>query len=665
MNPIKWGILGTGAIAKAFADALQETEGELVAVASQSLERAEDFSKPYNCSAIEGYQSLISLSEVEAIYVATPHTSHFELSAECLKNKKAVLCEKPMTINATETMALINMSRKNNTLLMEAFMYKIHPQTQKVMKVIQENLTSPLNIRAEFCFAVDVPESHRLVNKELGGGSILDIGCYPMSISRHAVGAVNGKNFMNPVSIDGQGELNSQGIDLNASAKLVFEDGSIAEVKSATNLSSASDVEISDGETTIIINQPWHCGEFTNRKSQITIQKSNGDQETIDITTDKGLYALEIDHFSENLRNQKTESYLIPHNDSHGNMIALDTWRKALKVVYDEDRGERRQLPIISQETPRESLPTLTIPGLDKELSRIVFGCDNQSDTNHAFAMFDHFYSKGGNVFDTAYIYNNGKSDFYLGSWIESRNLRDEVVVLGKGAHTPDCMPEKIRPQLEETLSRMSTAYLDIYCLHRDNESLPVEGFIDTLNELKNEGLIKVFGASNWSLDRFKQANEYAEKEGKDGFTILSNNFSLAYMNNPVWPGCFSCSEDEYVNYLKEKQIAIFPWSSQARGFFLESQEFSGAAHVADPNREEQERVWVSEDNLERRSRCFELASKKSVDPIQMALAFVLNQNFPSFPLIGPRNFFETESSLEATKIELSFEETSWLNLKS
>jgi len=665
MKPIKWGILGTGAIAKAFADALQETEGELVAVASQSLKRAEDFSKPYNCSAIEGYQSLISLHEVEAIYVATPHTSHFELSAECLRNKKAVLCEKPMTINATETMALIDISRKNNTLLMEAFMYKIHPQTQQVVKVIQENLTSPLNIRAEFCFAVDVPESHRLVNKELGGGSILDIGCYPMSISRHAVGAVHGKNFMNPVSIEGQGELNSQGIDLNASAKLAFEDGSLAELKSATNLSSASDVEISDGKTTIVLNQPWHCGEFTERKSQITLKKSNGDEESIDITTDKGLYALEIDHFSENLKNHNTESDLIPHNDSHGNMIALDTWRKALKVVYDEDRGERRQLPIISQNTHRESLPTLSIPGLDKELSRIVFGCDNQSDTNHAFAMFDHFYSKGGNVFDTAYIYNNGKSDFYLGSWMESRNLRDEVVVLGKGAHTPDCLPEKIRPQLEETLSRMSTSYLDIYCLHRDNESLPVEGFIDTLNDLKNEGLIKVFGASNWSLERFKEANEYAEKEGKDGFTILSNNFSLAHMNNPVWPGCFCCSEEEYVNYLKEKQIAIFPWSSQARGFFLDSQEFSGAAHVADPNREEQERVWGSEDNSERRSRCFELASKKSVDPIQMALAFVLNQEFPSFPLIGPRNFFETESSLEATKIELSLEETSWLNLKS
>ncbi|RZO95620.1 MAG: aldo/keto reductase [Gammaproteobacteria bacterium] len=108
----------------------------------------------------------------------------------------------------------------------------------------------------------------------------------------------------------------------------------------------------------------------------------------------------------------------------------------------------------------------------------------------------------------------------------------------------------------------------------------------------------------------------------------------------------------------------MFPWSSQARGFFLDSQEFSGLAHVADPNLEEQKRVWISEDNLERRKRCFDLASKKSVDPIQIALAFVLSQEFPSFPLIGPRNFFETESSLEATKILLTGEETAWLNLK-
>ena len=136
-------------------------------------------------------------------------------------------------------------------------------------------------------------------------------------------------------------------------------------------------------------------------------------------------------------------------------------------------------------------------------------------------------------------------------------------------------------------------------------------------------------------------------------------------MNNPVWPGCYSCSNDDYVEYLTDSQVAIFPWSSQARGFFLDSQEFSGLRHVADPNREEQERVWGSKENKERRKRCFELAFQKSVAPIQLALSFVLNQKFPSFPLIGPRNFFETESSLEAIKIDLTVDEISWLNLNS
>ena len=665
MTAIRWGILGTGAIAKAFAEAIQETEGDLIAVASNTKQRAEEFVKDYQCEPVEGYHNLISNPAINAVYVATPHTSHFELSAECLRNKKAVLCEKPMTMNATETMALIDLSRKHNTLLMEAFMYKIHPQTQKIISLVKDRLQGPLQIKANFCFSVDVPETHRLVNKDLGGGSILDIGCYPTSISRYVVGAINNKGFMNPISFKAEGELNSQGIDLNASAKLKFEDGSVAEIKSATNKQTETDVVISDNQLSLIVNQPWHCGEFTDRKSDIRILNKDGTEEKYEIETEKGLYAIQIDHFSELFNNRSIESLLIPHNDSHGNMISLDSWRKELKVFYKEDRGETRKTPIIPSDKPRESLPISRIPGINKDLSRVVFGCDNQSDSNHAFAMFDHFFSQGGNVFDTAYIYNEGKSDLYLGSWIDARGLREEVVVLGKGAHTPDCTPDKIRPQLDETLSRMSASYLDIYCLHRDNEDLPVEGFIDTLNELKDEGLVSVFGASNWSLKRFKEANDYALSTGKEPFTVLSNNFSLAHMNNPVWPGCFSCSEDDYLKYLTDNQISIFPWSSQARGFFLDTQEFTGLAHVADPNREEQDRVWGSADNLERRKRCFDLAEEKDVDPIQMALAFVLNQDFPSFPLIGPRNFFETESSLQATQIEVSSKEISWLNLKS
>jgi len=662
---INWGIVGTGSIAKTFAGAISETDSTLHAVASSSG-RAETFAKKYNCVAYEGYDQLINDPDIHAIYVATPHPSHFDITLNALSNKKAVLCEKPMTMNATQTMILIDASRKNNTLLMEAFMYKSHPQTLKVCEILRHSFKPPLTIDAEFCFQVDVPESHRLVNSKLGGGSILDIGCYPMSISRLAVGMVNGKDFLNPSEIECESELNSQGVDLNAEANLTFEDGSTANIKSATNLASESAVTIKDASNTLIINQPWHCGEYTERTSALELELGSDEPEIIEISTEKGIYAIEIEHFESLIESGYIESKIVPHNDSHGNMIALDRWRKGSGVYYESDKGENSKGSLFSFDIKenRTEIKKSNLTGIEKELSRLVFGCDNQSDSNHAFAMFDHFYLSGGNVFDTAYIYNNGKSDGYLGRWVNSRGLREEVVVLGKGAHTPDCYPGKIRPQLEESLERMGSDYLDIYCLHRDNLDVPVSEFIDALSELKDEGLINVFGGSNWSLPRFKEAIDYANKNNKTPFSMLSNNFSLARMLEPVWPGCFSCSEEDYKAYLEENQIAIFPWSSQARGFFLESQEFQGLQHVADPNKGEQDRVWANKDNLERRRRCFQMAQEKGLEPIQVSLAFVLNQPFPTFPLIGARNLFETESSLQALDLDLSLEEISWLDLK-
>jgi len=662
---INWGIVGTGSIAKTFAAAISETDSTLHAVASSSG-RAKTFAKKYNCVAYEGYDQLINDPDIHAIYVATPHPSHFDITLNALSNKKAVLCEKPMTMNATQTMILIDASRKNNTLLMEAFMYKSHPQTLKVCEILRHSFKPPLTIDAEFCFQVDVPESHRLVNSKLGGGSILDIGCYPMSISRLAVGMVNGKDFLNPSEIECESELNSQGVDLNAEANLTFEDGSTANIKSATNLASESAVTIKDASNTLIINQPWHCGEYTERTSALELELGSDEPEIIEISTEKGIYAIEIEHFESLIESGYIESKIVPHNDSHGNMIALDRWRKGSGVYYESDKGENSKGSLFSFDIKenRTEIKKSNLTGIEKELSRLVFGCDNQSDSNHAFAMFDHFYLSGGNVFDTAYIYNNGKSDGYLGRWVNSRGLREEVVVLGKGAHTPDCYPGKIRPQLEESLERMGSDYLDIYCLHRDNLDVPVSEFIDALSELKDEGLINVFGGSNWSLPRFKEAIDYANKNNKTPFSMLSNNFSLARMLEPVWPGCFSCSEEDYKAYLEENQIAIFPWSSQARGFFLESQEFQGLQHVADPNKGEQDRVWANKDNLERRRRCFQMAQEKGLEPIQVSLAFVLNQPFPTFPLIGARNLFETESSLQALDLDLSLEEISWLDLK-
>ena len=661
---VKWGILGTGMIARAFASSIKDSQNsELKYVASRSKESSNKFAEKYNCEAIEGYDSLIDLEDFEALYIATPHPQHFEFALRALQKGKAVLCEKPMTMNSTESMILIEAARKNNSLFMEAFMYRVHPQTEKIREIIKDYfLDEPLEIEASFGFKADVPKEHRLVNPELGGGSILDIGCYPMSMSRMVVGIQEGKSFTNPTNLKSKGTLSENNVDLFAEAKLEFSNGSSAQISSSINQILPNKVIIKNQRTTLEVIEPWRCGEDVGRKSSIFLSHE-GKKEEIQFNEPIGIFTFEIDHFSEVLLSGSIESNLVSHSDSHGNMIWLDTWRKSIDVYYSEDKPTKREKQMSSFFEDKKSMPTSRIKGIDKELSRVVFGCDNQSDTNHAFAMFDYYFNKGGNVYDTAYIYNNGKSDRYLGDWIKARNNRDEVVILGKGAHTPDCLPEKIRPQLEETLDRLSTNKLDIYCLHRDNPEIPIAEFMDSLNELRDEGLIDVLGASNWSLDRFKEANEYSNSKNISGFGVLSNNFSLARMLEPVWPGCFSCSEEDYRQYLIDNQIAIFPWSSQARGFFLKTQEFEGAMHVANPNLQEQNRVWSDENNLERRQRCFELAEKKGFEPIEVALAFVLNQSFPTFPLIGPRNFFETESSLKAFDINLSNEEVAWLDL--
>ena len=609
---VKWGILGTGMIARAFASSIKDSQNsELKYVASRTKESSNKFAEKYNCEAIEGYDSLIDLEDFEALYIATPHPQHFEFALRALQKGKAVLCEKPMTMNSTEAMILIEAARKNNSLFMEAFMYRVHPQTEKIREIIKDYfLDEPLEIEASFGFKADVPKEHRLVNPELGGSSILDIGCYPMSMSRMVVGIQEGKNFTNPTNLKSKGTLSENNVDLYAEAKLEFSNGSIAQISSSINQILPNTVIIKNQRTTLEVVEPWRCGEDVGRKSSIFLSHE-GKKEEIQFNEPIGIFTFEIDHFSEVLLSGSIESNLVSHSDSHGNMIWLDTWRKSIGVYYSEDKPTKREKQMSSFFEDRKSMPTSRIKGIDKELSRVVFGCDNQSDTNHAFAMFDYYFNKGGNVYDTAYIYNNGKSDRYLGEWIKARNNRDEVVILGKGAHTPDCLPEKIRPQLEETLDRLSTNKLDIYCLHRDNPEIPVAEFMDSLNELRDEGLIDVLGASNWSLDRFKEANEYSNSKNISGFGVLSNNFSLARMLEPVWPGCFSCSEEDYRQYLIDNQIAIFPWSSQARGFFLKTQEFEGAMHVANPNLEEQNRVWSDENNLERRRRCFELAEKK------------------------------------------------------
>jgi aryl-alcohol dehydrogenase-like predicted oxidoreductase len=302
------------------------------------------------------------------------------------------------------------------------------------------------------------------------------------------------------------------------------------------------------------------------------------------------------------------------------------------------------------------------IAGLDKQVSRLIIGCDNQRTYPHAAALFDEFYEIGGNCFDTAYLYNQGLPEKLLGQWIRNRKgIRDDLVVICKGAHTPHCNPAGLDSQLHKSLERLQLDHADLYLMHRDNPEIPAGEFVEALNAHLKAGRIHAFGGSNWSIERVEEANAYAAKHGLQPFTVVSNNLSLARMIQPVWAGCVTASDPESLAWFERHQMALLCWSSQARGFFLDHAPTSGGNA---PSEAEIARCWHSEDNFARRERAVALAKEKGVATINVALAYVLSQPFPTFALFGPRTLEEIRTSLPGLDLELSPQEIAWLNLQ-
>jgi aryl-alcohol dehydrogenase-like predicted oxidoreductase len=343
-------------------------------------------------------------------------------------------------------------------------------------------------------------------------------------------------------------------------------------------------------------------------------------------------------------------------------MKLLDAWRSQIGVSYPGETVESYPKTTIANrplEVRSTKMKYGTVQGLDKKVSRLILGVDNQTTVPHAAAMFDAWFECGGNAFDTAHIYAGGVNEKMLGHWVKARGVRDLVVITCKGAHTPNNFPAAIGPQLTESLERLQIDHADLYMMHRDNPAVPAGEFVDALNQELKAGRMKAFGGSNWSVARVQEANDYAAQKGLQGFSLVSNNFSLARMVNPIWGGCVSASDPISRMWLAKTQIALFCWSSQARGFFTDRAHREPAL-----NDEEMNRCWVAEDNWQRRDRVLELAAKKNVLPINIALAYVLKQPFPTFPLIGPRTLEELRTSLPALEIELTDAEMRWLNLE-
>jgi aryl-alcohol dehydrogenase-like predicted oxidoreductase len=310
------------------------------------------------------------------------------------------------------------------------------------------------------------------------------------------------------------------------------------------------------------------------------------------------------------------------------------------------------------------------IDGIEKAVSRLVQGTVmlNARKPEPGFDVLDAVFAQGCNTFDAAHVYGNGACERLLGQWIEQRNLRDDVVIIDKGAHhnaDRHCVtPFDISAHLHDSLARLRTDYIDLYLLHRDEPSVDVGPIMEALNEHYEAGRIHAFGASNWSAERIQEANAYAEEKGLCPFAVSSPHFSLAKQVEEPWDNCVSITGDDQVDeraWYEESQFPVFCWSSLAGGWFTGRLQRDNA----DKADKELLRCYGSEENWKRLERVEALGRERDCSVAQIAVAYVLNHPMNTFALVAAYKPEEFQSSTAALDIELTPQEMAWLDLRS
>ncbi|HYQ66512.1 aldo/keto reductase [Actinophytocola sp.] len=652
VDELSWGVIGPGRIARAFAGQLPKSRtGRLVAVGSRDKTRAEAFAAEFGAARAYGsYQEVLDDPEVAAVYLAIPHPGHARWVVRAAEAGKHVLCEKPLAMTWAHAMAAVEAARRHDVFLMEAFMYRCHPQIQLLTELVRDGTVGAVHqIQASFAFATTFNPAGRLFAPELGGGGILDVGGYPVSAARLVAGAARGLPFADPVGVTGAGHLGSTGVDEWAVATLDFGDGLTAHVNAGVHLAAPDVIRVVGSAGYLEVTDPWVPAP--DAPGRVVVHRV-GEQPREIGTEATPQYAAEADAVAEHLADRQAPA--MSWADSLGNAATLDRWRAAIGLEYPSERtvATVHGGPLRSG----DGMPHGRLPGIDKPVSRLIMGVDNQRDLTHASVMFDDFVERGGNTFDTAWLYDRGRLERLLGQWVASLGVRDQVVIVGKGAHTPHCDPASIHTQLAESLDRLGTDHVDLYLMHRDNLDVPVGEFVDAMEAERAAGRVRAYGVSNWTLDRVSGAASYAASHGQAGFAALSNHFSLAEAYDVPWAGCEHVTDPASRKWLLDHDLALLPWSSQARGFF------TGRARPDDRSDAELVRCYYSDTNFARLARAEELAATLGVPTTAVALAYVLHQPFPTFPLIGPRTLTETHGSLRALDIPLTPAQVSWLD---
>ncbi|MBU3821571.1 Gfo/Idh/MocA family oxidoreductase [Flavobacteriaceae bacterium XHP0103] len=321
---IKWGIIGLGGIAHKFAnDLITIEDAELYAVASRSQEKADEFAQQYGATkAYASYEDLANDPNIEAVYIATPHALHKDNALMCLEKDIAVLGEKPFAMNAQEVDEMIAKAKEKNVLLMEALWTYFLPHYQYVLKEL-ENKTygNILKIESDFGFTMPYDTDKRLFNKSMGGGSLLDIGIYPIFSSLSTLGMPN--------SIEAKADFFENGTDSSCDMIFSYDNDIKSYLKSTIKEVTPTEAIFYCENGTIKINREFHI------PTTVTII-ANGEQRTIDFGYNPDIfgYRYEAVHFNQLLRAGKTESDIMTFDFSKKLIKLLDDVREIINLEY-------------------------------------------------------------------------------------------------------------------------------------------------------------------------------------------------------------------------------------------------------------------------------------------------------------------------------------------
>lgn len=310
---VKFGIIGTGSIANAFAmDAKLTDQCELVAVASRNKETADDFARKHHISKSYGsYQDLYDDEDIDAVYIGIPHVFHKEETIKALRGKKAVLCEKPFAMNSNDASEMIEVAREENVLLMEGMWTRFFPAYKK-MKSLLANIGEIKFIKADFGFDAgsDYPKDGRLLNPDLGGGALFDVGIYPISAVRDVM-------HVDPINIYCTQMMNDQGIDLISTYNYMFKNGALACLYSAINVNTQTELFISGTNGTLKLPR-FFCPE------ELTYTDNEGYAETYHFPIKGQGYTYEIEAFCKAYEIGQLESAIMPLSETLAIMNIID-----------------------------------------------------------------------------------------------------------------------------------------------------------------------------------------------------------------------------------------------------------------------------------------------------------------------------------------------------